>query len=196
MNTRFTEFFINENGPKLYSFKRWIFLPDMLFNSHNKWWGNCGKRPAPHEGLDLCLYQDHEGRIHHLDHSLKIPAMLEGKVINIFEDFLGRSIIIEHGSRPEKVIYVFYGHTIPRISLRIGDFVAQGTPVGTISGPKGPNCKILPHLHISVGQSQSPVSKEELVWEKLAKSRLVQLLDPINFIEYDYAVMENSPFHL
>lgn len=59
------------------------------------WWGDCGERDNPHEGLDLCLYRNMEDDILRLDEKTNIPAMSDGVVVKIINDFLGRSVILE-----------------------------------------------------------------------------------------------------
>ena len=38
--SRFTEFFILENGLDRQDFKEWLLWPGMLFDAGSKWWGN------------------------------------------------------------------------------------------------------------------------------------------------------------
>ena len=95
-NTRFTEFLIQKNALDQGGFKEWVFCPGMLFNSTDKWWGDQGKRDKPHEGLDLCLYKDREDKILRLGEKAKVPVIYDGIVVGIVDDFLGKSVIIEH----------------------------------------------------------------------------------------------------
>ena len=95
-NTRFTEFLIRKNALDKGGFKGWVFCPGMLFNSTDKWWGDQGKRDKPHEGLDLCLYKDREDKILRLGEKAKVPVIYDGIVVRIVDDFLGKSVIIEH----------------------------------------------------------------------------------------------------
>ena len=86
----------------------------MLFNSTDKWWGDQGKRDKPHEGLDLCLYKDREDKILRLGENAKVPVIYDGIVVGIVDDFLGKSVIIEHlfsGSKAETGLnykFLFY----------------------------------------------------------------------------------------
>ena len=79
--SRFTEFFTQVNGLGENQFNKWIFLPGMLFQAPDKWWGNRSKRDRPHEGLDLGYYKDGLGRIRHLNDVTQIPAMYGGTVV-------------------------------------------------------------------------------------------------------------------
>ena len=93
-NTRFTEFLIQKNALDKGGFKEWVFCPGMLFNSTDKWWGDQGKRDKPHEGLDLCLYKDRKDTILRLGEKAKVPAIYDGRVVRIVDDFLGNGDLI------------------------------------------------------------------------------------------------------
>src|SRR3989339_1498275 len=93
---RFTESLVRENALDECGFKGWVFYPGMLFNAKDKWWGDQGKRDKPHEGLDLCLYRDQQDRVFRLDEKTKIPALYDGLVVRIFDDFIGKSVMMEH----------------------------------------------------------------------------------------------------
>ena len=126
--TRFTEFFIRANDLGKAGFDEWVFAPGMMFQAPQKWWGDRGKRDAPHEGLDVCLYTDRQSKIHYLDRTTQIPAMYAGVVVKIFDDFFGKSVIMEHlGSNEDRIIfYSIYGHTIPLADLKKGTSFNQG----------------------------------------------------------------------
>ena len=119
--TRFTEFMLRENGLERRGFHAWVFLPGMLFNAHDKWWGDKGKRTRPHEGLDVGLFSDRQGRFFRLEEETKIPAMYGGTVVAIVDDFLGMSIVLEH-RLPDSggPFLTIYGHTVVREGLRPG----------------------------------------------------------------------------
>ena len=88
--SRFTGMLIEENSLDPSGFERWIFCRGMLFNSSQKWWGDHGRRDYPHEGIDLCLYQDRSGRIRRINENTRIPVMHDGVVKAIFKDYLGQ----------------------------------------------------------------------------------------------------------
>jgi len=88
--SRFTEMLIEENTLDITGFKRWIFCHGMLFNSPDKWWGDHGLRYYPHEGIDLCLYQDRANRIRRINEKTRIPVMQDGVVKAMFNDYLGK----------------------------------------------------------------------------------------------------------
>ena len=94
--SRFTEFMLRENGLDRRRFQAWAFLPRMLFGAADKWWGDGGKRVIPHEGVEFCLFLDGLGRLSCLGEGMRIPAMYDGTVAAMIDDFLGTSIILEH----------------------------------------------------------------------------------------------------
>jgi len=136
--TRFTEYLIQENALDEHGFKEWIFYPGMLFNAVEKWWGNHGKRDKPHEGLDLCLYRDRWGNKRQLDEKTKIPAIYDGTVVGIVNDFLGKSVIIEHDltDSDDNRLCTIYGHINPHKGLNVGRIVKEGDIIATLAYDK------------------------------------------------------------
>jgi hypothetical protein len=61
------------NGLRDAGFDRWAFHPGMLFGAREKWWGDWGRCPRPHEGIDLVLYTNEPGHLLELDESARIP---------------------------------------------------------------------------------------------------------------------------
>ena len=77
-------------------FSHWLFHPGMFFLDENKWWGDGGRRRVPHEGVDLCFYRTAGAENRRLAPRTRIPAMADGRVLAIIDDFLGKSIILHH----------------------------------------------------------------------------------------------------
>ncbi|MBF0259265.1 MAG: hypothetical protein HQK62_10575 [Desulfamplus sp.] len=75
----------------------WLFYPGMLFGSRAKWWADWGYRYTPHEGVDFAFYKTLNKDIGVLDSTVMIPAMADGIILNICDDFLGQSVVIAHG---------------------------------------------------------------------------------------------------
>jgi hypothetical protein len=71
-------------------------LPGMAFGAMDKWWGDQGRRERPHEGVDLCLYRDGHGEVRRLGEHARLPAMYDATVVRLCDDFLGRSVMMEH----------------------------------------------------------------------------------------------------
>ena len=105
----FSQLLTETNGWDKTVFAKWVFARGMLFQATEKWWGDMGRRVIPHEGLDLCLYEDLNGKLRHLDETTAIPTMFDCRVVNIMDDFLGKTIMMEH--RPpddkEEIYYAF-----------------------------------------------------------------------------------------
>jgi murein DD-endopeptidase MepM/ murein hydrolase activator NlpD len=189
-NTRFTEFLIQKNALLEGSFKGWVFYPGMLFNSTDKWWGDQGKRDRPHEGLDLCLYKDRKDRILRLGEKTKIPAIYDGVVVGIIDDFLGKSVIIEH-LFPEcenNRLCTIYGHTLSEDNLPIGKIVKEGDVIATLADSRRSKTNIFPHLHISIAWASKPISYDRLDWDNIAALDSFTLLDPLLIIDCHYLV--------
>ncbi|OGP76804.1 MAG: hypothetical protein A2V86_15095 [Deltaproteobacteria bacterium RBG_16_49_23] len=182
--SRFTEFLVRENGLDEPGFQEWIFYPGMLFNAMDKWWGNQGKRERPHEGLDLCLYRDREDRILRLDEKTKIPALYDGVVVRVVDDFIGKSVIVEHrlpGSDNSRFCTI-YGHTnLPR-GLHVDRIVKAGDILATLARPNKSQSNIPPHLHISLGWIFNEISYENLDWDTMDTLKPLKWVDPLQVI--------------
>ena len=175
----FTRMLLAQNGWENGRLREWFFLPGMLFQSMDKWWGNRGKRKIPHEGLDLCLYTDETGQARTLGDAVKIPAMSDGKIVKIMNDFLGESIFMEHAINGKSAgILTIYGHADPLKKIGVGQSIKKGDAVCFISHPAKRKKTILPHLHITVGLFSSGISYESLDWSNIPHT--LSLLNPVD----------------
>jgi hypothetical protein len=192
--SHFTEFLIRENALDPDGFGHWIFHPGMLFNAPNKWWGNLGRRHKPHEGVDLCLYGNQGKQIQRIGAKIRVPAIFDGVIVAIIDDFLGRSVIVEHaacGSRSFK-FYTIYGHTNPQRGFQIGSTLQAGDIFATIAGSTHKNSAILPHLHISLGWSEAAIFYERLNWQTLSTPGMLDLLNPLIILDRPYQVLTQA----
>ena len=187
LKSPFFKYLVAHNRPHLDNFKQWIFLPGMLFNSSEKWWGNQGRRVTPHEGLDLCSFEDIDGKQKTLDRHTKIPAAFAGEIVKIDPDFLGQSIHISHEIFDEcgRQLYSAYGHTAPLDSLQIGSRVAEGETIAVISDFSGKKLAILPHVHITFAWIPVPIADHDLNWANLGKNAGITLIDPLSVLKLD-----------
>jgi len=190
-NTRFTEFLIRKNALHENGFNGWVFCPGMLFNSTDKWWGDQGKRDTPHEGLDLCLYKDREDTIYRLDEKAKVPVIYDGMVVGIVDDFLGKSVIIEHlfSDNNNNKLCTIYGHTIPEDNLHVGKIVKAGEVIATLANSIMSKTNIFPHLHISLGWTSKEISYDRLDWGNIGAPNTVTFLDPLQVIDWHYHIL-------
>ncbi len=190
--TRFTEFFVRENALDDSGFCGWVFYPGMLFNALDRWWGDKGKRGKAHEGLDLCLFRDRRGRIQHLDEKTRIPVLHGGMVVGIINDFLGKSVIIEHAPAADGDdgrSCAIYGHTMPQDDLCVGRVLKEGDIIGTLADTSKTKANICPHLHISLGWTAGTISYVKLDWETMRASHNLTLQDPMHVIDSHYRVL-------
>jgi hypothetical protein len=192
--TRFTQFLIIKNSFHEHGFQNWIFVPGMLFQARDKWWGNRGKREKSHEGLDLCLYQNQQNRILRIHEKTQIPVMYKGTVVKILDDFLGRSVIIKHGftHSGNRTFCTIYGHIEPDKSLFPGAKLKQGDIIGTVANSGKSKAGIFPHLHISLGWKSESVFYNQLNWNTIGDTDTMILLDPLYFIDSRYQILSKS----
>jgi murein DD-endopeptidase MepM/ murein hydrolase activator NlpD len=182
LKSRFLEDLLAANQPHLATFHRWVLTPGMLFQAGEQWWGEQRRRPTPHEGLDLCCFEDAAGRLNRLDANTRIPATFAGRIIRIAPDFLGESVYLSHRifSAAGGQLHTLYGHLKPRLGLKVGQEVAAGEIIGTISeGPAGPKAPIAPHLHITLAWLRAPRAPERLDWPNLGRDPAITLIDPL-----------------
>ena len=188
---RFTEMLIAENEFDQVGFDSWIFCQGMLFNSPDKWWGDHGLRDFPHEGIDLCLFQDRTVNIHPISETTRIPVMQDGVVKAMFKDYLGIAIIIEHepadGSN-ERLLSV-YAHTNPHPKIEAGVIVKEGDIIATLADTSHSKANILPHLHFTLGLLSESFSYKGFVWNTIRKPELITLLDPLAIIDRPYQAL-------
>jgi hypothetical protein len=178
--SRFLEYLLANNQPHLAGFRKWVFVPGMLFNATEQWWGDKKPRAVPHEGLDLCCFADTDGDIRQLSGGLKIPAAFAGTIQKIDHDFLGKSIFVSHEIFDGKQgqLYTIYGHTEPVAGQLYGS-VAAGEIIGMIADRPGRNSTLLPHLHITVAWVPVGYPLEELTWQYIGTDERIKLLDPL-----------------
>ncbi|MDY6792294.1 MAG: peptidoglycan DD-metalloendopeptidase family protein [Thermodesulfobacteriota bacterium] len=168
----------------------------MLFNASDKWWDDQGKRNKPHQGLDVCLYRDRLGMIHRLGEKTKIPVSYDGTVVGMFHDFIGKSVIIEHGftDSDNNRFCTIYGHTNPHRGLHVGRIVKEGDIIVSLADWNNSKAKTLSHLHISVGWASKYISYDTLDWETIGDPNTFTLMDPLCILGSHYRVLKRMPF--
>lgn len=182
--SRFTEWMVRENSLDASGFLEWFFYPGMLFNEMDKWWGNGGKRECPHEGVDFCFYKTRENNILGLDETAKIPAMYDGFIVRIMDDFIAKSVVVVHhfAEKDSAKFCTIYGHTIPLPHLTEGRGVVEGEVLATLATPGKSQSNIPPHLHLSVGWILDPISYKNLEWKSIRKIKALNWIDPLQMI--------------
>ncbi len=149
----------------------------------DKWWGNGGERNKPHEGVDLCFYKTHKSEILQLDETIKIPVLYEGVVVKVMDDYIGRSIVIEHrfDEKDHLKFFTIYGHTISYDDLHDGERVREGEIIATLARPRA-SSPIPPHLHLSIGWLKESISLQDLDWETIGATNALKWVDPLKVI--------------
>jgi hypothetical protein len=183
--SRFTDSFVRANRLEDI-FTGWLFSPEMLFGATTKWWEEGSTRSTAHEGLDFCLYRDADHRPLYLRPQTLIPAMYGGTIRKIFDDFLGKSLIVEHRTKNGgKPFLTIFGHTRPVQGLSVGRMVGEGEIIATLAEPSS-KTPARPHLHVSLlwkGTGQV----EGIEWSSI-DARSPEVLDPLDVLD--------GPYHL
>jgi murein DD-endopeptidase MepM/ murein hydrolase activator NlpD len=184
LHSPFMEFLVAHNRPGMDGFTNWVFHPGMMFGAAIKWWGEQGRRPGPHEGLDLHRFLVAGGLIKTVDQLTNIPAAFAGQVVKIQPDFLGQSIFMSHAifAADGRRLITAFGHTVPRDFLSIGASVAAGEVIATVAGFPPKATDLLPHLHLTFAWAPEDVSPARLTWENLGRDSAITLIDPLPVI--------------
>lgn len=190
--TSFSDVLIRANALTEQGFYEWAFYPGMLFHSLDSWWGEGGTRDRLHEGVDLCLYRDREGRIGHLpDGGLAIPVLYGGTVVQIVKDYIGSSLFVCHeiSDAHGRQLYTIYGHTDPSEGMKNGVAVEEGRIIATIADAGRSKAKMSSHLHLSIAWISPHYPPEQLDWKNLADHERVLLVDPLPVIAPTYTLL-------
>ena len=189
--TNFIENFIRANGLCINDFEEWLLCSGMLFKAPNRWWGTQGKREKPHEGLDLGFYKNQKEEIIGFDSRIRIPTIYDGVVVGMFNDFLGKSLFVEHkiSSTVRGKLYTIFGHVNPESEIYLGKSLNAGEIIARIANTK--TSGVSPHLHISIGWATKEITEEFFDWKVISSSEKLKLMDPLEIIG-KYSLVSNS----
>jgi len=114
--------------------------------------------------------------------------MYNGMIVSILNDFLGKSVIMEHGfaDGDNRRFCSIYGHINPCDGIHVGMVAKQGDVIATLADAGGSKACISTHLHISVGWILDSISYDRLDWETIGAPDAVTLLDPLDVIDRRY----------
>jgi len=165
-----------ENGSKV----QWLFHCGMLFSSMDKWWGDFKFRNCAHEGIDVTYFRTDPGEIQCFGPSVKIPAMDDGKILNICDDYLGQTLVVEHHHSMHfnrRIIWV-YAHITPEKGLRQTDSIQKDDIIARVCDTHK-NPQLPPHLHFSCFEVDPLVQHHHLTWDLFSKKDDVNLIHPL-----------------
>jgi hypothetical protein len=159
---------------------QWLFHCGMLFSSRDKWWGDFKYRQSTHEGIDITFYRLPDNKIHCFDDSIRVPAMDDGIIVNICDDFLARTLVVKYTkiSASNTQIFFAYAHIIPKKDLKSGHKIKKNEVIATIC-KNSKNPQLPPHLHFSCFEVPKDISPEYLNWDFFSKSSDINLINPV-----------------
>jgi len=159
---------------------QWLFHCGMLFSSKDKWWGDFKFRHSVHEGIDITYYRIHPEKMQCFDDSIKVPAMDDGIILNICDDFLAQTLVVEHESSisSSKRVLFAYAHIIPEKGLKIGHVIQKKDVIARVCDThKNPH--LPPHLHFSCLETSKSILPECLNWSLFTTHPDINLINPI-----------------
>lgn len=159
---------------------QWLFHCGMLFSSKDKWWGDFQYRKSAHEGIDITYFRTDPDRLYQFDTSIQVPAMADGVVLNICDDFLGQTLVIRHEcltSVDRQVLFV-YAHIQPDRLIKPGDVIKKNQIIASVCEPLK-NPQLPPHLHFSCFEVLKTVPSDHLNWDLFSKGLDVNMIPPL-----------------
>ncbi len=190
-NVDFSKIFIELNKLNERCFSVWAFYPGMLFMSTDRWWGDGGYRNMPHEGIDVCHFQDIDGRTHGLEEGMKVPAIIEGEIVRIERDYIGESVFVKNNfqDKNNRQLHTIYGHVVPYDGVHEGKELFVKEEFASIANTSGKKVEIAPHLHISFLWIPESFNSKELGWSAITTPGAVDFIDPMQVIDFRYVVL-------
>lgn len=160
---------------------QWLFYCGMLFLSREKWWGDFKYRPALHEGIDICWYRtENKKQVHCFTPEIRIPAMENGTVLNICNDFLGQTLVVElkNPTNSNFRIVLTYAHVVPEPGILKGQKIKKNQVIAKVSDTKK-NDTLPAHLHFSCFEILEPVPENHLAWDVFTDPEKVNMICPV-----------------
>ncbi len=178
--TRYLETFARVNGLPNKQNTQWLFHCGMLFFSADKWWEDFKYRSSIHEGIDITYYQSDLPEIQHFKPSINVPAFANGMLLNVCDDFLGQTMVVEYEatlSARFRVILI-YAHVLPDDALAVGDMIQKGAIIASVCDtPQNP--QLPPHLHFSCFEVLKQIPFSNLDWNLFSKPKNIQMIHPV-----------------
>jgi len=192
VETDYSDQLLECNELRKAGFRRWAFHPGMLFGAREKWWGDRGPRPTPHEGIDLCLYTNERGHLLELDPSIRIPVMFDGEIAKIEKDYLGQSVYVSHGidDGQGRRLWTMYGHMRLADHIKPGEQIRKGELIASLTERRKKTTGPRPHLHLTMAWVSPERAFRELNWETLNDPGIALLIDPLHAMECMYNILD------
>jgi hypothetical protein len=103
-------------------------------------------------------------------------------IVGIFNDFLGKSILIKHeiSSADDGTLCTIFGHVNPEKEIYPGMRIEEGEIIASVANAG--TSRMSPHLHISIGWAKKEITDEFLDWKVISSSETLKLIDPLETI--------------
>lgn len=169
----------------------WLFYEGMLPASPAKWWDDFGIRATPHEGMDITYYRLNRPQgsacskadcpVMQFNPTIQVPAMAEGTVINICDDFVEKTIVVRYlfNTATNSQVLFAYAHINPGPQMSTGQSIRKNEIIATIA-PNRKNPGLPCHLHISCMEVPDNVPAERLNWDLFTQQDQVCLINPFH----------------
>lgn len=163
-----------------YNAGRWLAVPGMGFGDEARWWGDCGPRGEPHNGVDFREYEYATGGIVCLGAGSVVPVLREGEVVAVIKDFLGHSVFVSHGPAGGggggEVLLSACGHIMTAAGVEPGLLLRASDMLGRVSEYE--DMPVPAHLHLSLLIVAEGTELSSLRWAGLETRGDVRFLRP------------------
>ena len=159
---------------------QWVFHCGMLFSSWDKWWGDFQYRASAHEGVDVTYFRTNPNDLHHFDHSVQVPAMADGVVLNICDDFLGQTLVVRQEGLTilDRQVLFVYAHIDPDVQIKPGDVLKKDQIIATVCNTLK-NPQLPPHLHFSCFEVAKRIPSDQLNWHLFSSGSEINMIHPL-----------------
>ena len=162
---------------------RWYFYTGMLFSSPDKWWDDFKFRASTHEGIDITYYSSggtaEPSRISQFDPATRVPAIEDGRIIHICDDFLGHTLVVEGPDSTAAMRQIItYAHIVPADGIETRSKIQKNQVLATVCDTVR-NPALPPHLHLSCFEVPRSVPADLLNWTLFSKPGNFRMINPV-----------------
>jgi murein DD-endopeptidase MepM/ murein hydrolase activator NlpD len=166
-------------------FKYWIFDRGMLFGDCIEWWGECSRRRTVHEGIDFAKGFRPDSGISSIPEDVPVRSIAEGEVTAIFDDYIGKTVVVRHPSitRPNgDVFHTLLSHIQPLIAT-MGS-ITKNQVIGRVG--KLTNVRVPSHLHLTGAWFPKHLARNEITIDHIHPA-----FDPVALVNFKDLMLDN-----
>jgi murein DD-endopeptidase MepM/ murein hydrolase activator NlpD len=141
--------------------------------------GDGNLRRTRHEGIDFAEGRQPGGEMGRIPEGTPVRAMVEGKVVAVLDDFLGKTVVVRHPAivRPDgTVLCTLYSHIQPDSGL--SGPVAKRQLLGRVAKQKAAGAPA--HLHLTGAWIRRTMGPGEITMDRISPGYAPVVLSDFN----------------